>query len=268
MSFLKGIFGNNKTATFRHFAIGTFTLDVVTEEQFQKTWTKSESAVETGARVSDHRVINPNEIMIRGTVVNYEPSEYLADEFPVVAGLLDTIPLPIGITAVTDQVRAAVNKYGSSIKEVKRVVMATVMNDASATDDRITRIKKTLEQIADGDGLIEVLTSTGVYKSMQISGVSVTRSRSGDAEFQIILSEVLTYDVQIVGGIDAKIKATPTTQAQAQGQAAPPAKPTGEKKSERPATQSAKPQNKGKTTPQKSKKSALKTMIDSSRGFL
>lgn len=264
MSFLKGIFGNNKTATLRHFAIGTFTLDVVTEEQFQKTWTKSESAVETGARVSDHRVINPNEIMIRGTVVNYEPSEYLADEFPVVAGLLDTIPLPIGITAVTDQVRAAVNKYGSSIKEVKRVVMATVMNDASATDDRITRIKKTLEQIADGEGLIEVLTSTGVYKNVQIAGVSVTRSRSGDAEFQIILSEVLTYDVQIVGGIDAKIKAAPTTQAQAQGQE----KPTGEKKSERPAKQSAKPQNKGKTTPQKSKKSALKTMVDSSKGFL
>src|SRR5574344_2913812 len=178
MSFLKNIFGNNKTATFRHFAIGTFTLDVVTEEQFQKTWTKSESAVETGARVTDHRVINPNEIMIRGTVVNYEPSEFLADEFPVVAGLLDTIPLPIGITAGTDQVRAAVNKYGSSIKEVKRAVMATVMNDASGTDDRMTRIKKTLEQIADGEGLIEVLTSTGVYKNMQIAGVSVTRSRS------------------------------------------------------------------------------------------
>ena len=262
MSFLSNIFGNNKTATFRHFAIGSFTLDVVTEEQFQKTWTKSESAVETGARISDHRIINPNEIMIRGTVVNYEPSEFLADEFPVVAGLLDTIPLPIQISAVTDQIRSTVNKYGSSIKEVKRVVMATVMNDASATDDRITRIKKTLEQIADSEGLIEVLTSTGVYKNVQISAVSVTRNRLGDAEFQILISEVLTYDVQIVGGIDAKIKTPAAASASSTTTAT---KPTGAQKSDRPAKQSAKPQNKGKTTPQKSNKSAAQAMYDSAK---
>lgn len=265
MSFLSNIFGNNKTATFRHFAIGSFTLDVVTEEQFQKTWTKSESAVETGARISDHRIINPNEIMIRGTVVNYEPAEFFADQFPVVSSLLDTIPLPIQISAVTDQVRAAVNKYSNITKNPVMSFLPNLMNDSSATDDRITRIKNTLEDIANGDGLIEVLTSTGVYKNVQIGGVSVTRNTLGNAEFQIFISEILTYDVQIVGGIDAKIKA-PT--AQAQGQAAPTTKPTGEKKSERPATQAAKPQNKGKTTPQKSNKSVLKTMIDGSKGFL
>lgn len=265
MSFLSNIFGNNKTATFRHFAIGSFTLDVVTEEQFQKTWTKSESAVETGARISDHRIINPNEIMIRGTVVNYEPAEFLSTQFPVVSSLLDAIPLPIQISAVTDQVRAAVNKYSSTAKNTVMSFMPSLINDSSATDDRITRIKNTLERIADSEGLIEVLTSTGVYQNVQIGGVSVTRNTLGNAEFQIFISEILTYDVQIVGGIDVKIKA-PT--AQTQGQAAPVAKPTGEKKSDRPATQSAKPQNKGKTTPQKSKKSALKTMVDSAKGFL
>lgn len=265
MSFLSNIFGNNKTATFRHFAIGSFTLDVVTEEQFQKTWTKSESAVETGARITDHRIMNPNEIMIRGTVVNYEPAEFLSTQFPVVSSLLDTIPLPIQISAVTDQVRAAVNKYGSSVQEIKRTIIASTMNDSSATDDRITRIKNTLEDIANSEGLIEVLTSTGVYKNVQIGAVSVTRNTLGNAEFQIFISEILTYDVQIVGGIDAKIKAPTATQAQ--GQAAPAAKPTGEKKADRPAKQAAKPQNKGKTTPQKSKKSALKTMVDSAKGI-
>lgn len=256
MSFLSNIFGNNKTATFRHFAIGSFTLDVVTEEQFQKTWTKSESAVETGARISDHRIINPNEIMIRGTVVNYDPIDVFAEQFPVVSSLLDTIPLPIQVSAVTDQMRAAVNKYSGVPKNTVMSFMPSLINDSSETDDRITRIKNTLEQIANGEGLIEVLTSTGVYQNVQIGAVSVTRNRLGDAEFQILISEILTYDVQIVGGIDAKVKtttaATSTTTA---------TKPTGEKKSDRPAKQAAKPQNKGKTTPQKSNKSVLKTVF-------
>lgn len=260
MSFLGSLTGINSTATFRHFAIGTFTLDVVTEEQFQKTWTKSESAVETGARISDHRIINPHEIMIRGTVVNYEPAEIFADQFPAVAGLLDTIPLPISVSAVTDQVRAAVNKYSGINRSPVMSFMPNLINDSSATDDRITRIKNTLEQIASGEGLIEVLTSTGVYQNVQIGGVSVTRNRLGDAEFSIFISEILTYDVQIISGIDVKIK---PQQAKKEEK-----KPTGEKKSERPATQSTKLQNKGKTTPQKSKKSALKTMVDSSKGFL
>lgn len=253
MSFLSNIFGNNKTATFRHFAIGSFTLDVVTEEQFQKTWTKSESAVETGARISDHRIINPNEIMIRGTVVNYDPIDVFADQFPVVSSLLDTIPLPIQVSAVTDQIRAAVTKYSGINQSPVMSFMPSLINDSSETDDRITRIKNTLEQIANGEGLIEVLTSTGVYQNVQISAVSVTRNRLGDAEFQILISEILTYDVQIVGGIDAKVKTTTA--------ATSTTKPTGEKKSERPARQAAKPQNKGKTTPQKSNKSVLKTMF-------
>ena len=207
--------------------------------------------------------MNPNEIMIRGTGVNYEPAEFFADQFPVVSSLLDTIPLPIQVSAVTDQVRAAVNKYSNIAKNPVMSFMPNLMNDSFATDDRITRIKNTLEDIANSEGLIEVLTSTGVYKNVQIGAVSVTRNTLGNAEFQIFISEILTYDVQIVGGIDVKIKAPTTTQAQ--GQAAPAAKPTGEKKADRPATQAAKPQNKGKTTPQKSKKSALKTMVDSAK---
>lgn len=258
MSFLSNIFGNNKTATFRHFAIGSFTLDVVTEEQFQKTWTKSESAVETGVRISDHRIINPNEIMIRGTVVNYDPIDVFAEQFPVVSSLLDTIPLPIQVSAVTDQIRAAVNKYSGINRSPVMSFMPSLINDSSETDDRITRIKNTLEQIANGDGLIEVLTSTGVYQNVQISAVSVTRNRLGDAEFQILISEILTYDVQIVGGIDAKVK---TTTAATSTTTTTATKPTGAQKSDRPATQSAKPQNKGKTTPQKSNKSILKTVF-------
>lgn len=258
MSFLSNIFGNNKTATFRHFAIGSFTLDVVTEEQFQKTWTKSESAVETGARISDHRIINPNEIMIRGTVVNYDPIDVFAEQFPVVSSLLDTIPLPIQVSAATDQIRAAVTKYSGINRSPVMSFMPSLINDSSETDDRITRIKNTLEQIANGEGLIEVLTSTGVYQNVQIGAVSVTRNRLGDAEFQILISEILTYDVQIVGGIDAKVK---TTTAATSTTTATATKPTGEKKSERPAKQAARPQNKGKTTPQKSKKSVLKTVF-------
>lgn len=283
MSFLGDIFGGGGKATLRHFAIGSFTLDVITEENFQKTWTKSESAVESGARISDHRTSNPSEIMIRGTVVNYEIYDFVDEVFPELNPLLAKIDLPVQVSAVTDYTIATVNRYAGTVRKYANIANRTIntigkississlsdipslLNDTSSTDDRITRIKKTLEAIGDSETLIEVVTSTGVYKNVQIGGVSVTRPDHGNAEFTILLSEIPTYDVQVVGGIDAKIKTATNTSGKSTKE---PTKPTGKNKSERSATQSATPQNKGKTTPQKSNKSALKTIVDSAKGFI
>lgn len=282
MSFIGGILGSDKKATLRHFAIGTFTLDVVTEESFQKTWSKTESAVETGARISDHRIANPTEIMIRGVVVNYEIFDFVDEVFPEVNPLLANIGLPMQISSVTDGVIATVNRYAATAKRyvgyantaietVSKLRQAksfsdvpSLLNDKSDTDDRITKIKYTLEAIAHSEELIDVMTSTGVYKGVQIGAISVVRNKHGDAEFSILLSEIPTYDLQVVGGIDAKIK-KPETPKQAQSQTE--TKPTGDKKSDRPATQAAKPQNKGSTNPPKTQQSALKTIINSAKGL-
>lgn len=276
MSLIEGILGSNGKISLRHFAIGTFTLDVVIEENYQRTWTKSESSVESGARISDHRIANPIEIMIRGTVVNYENLNFVEDVFPQTTSLLNNLGLPIQVSGITNYTIATVNRYATNIKKysnmadnviskARKISQATsfseipsLLNDNSDTDDRITRIKNTLEQIADSETLIEVMTSMGLYKGVQISGVSVVRNNHGSAEFAIVLSEIPLYEVEVVGGIDAKIKPKTTDKKES--------KPTGKEMSERPAAQSAKAQNKGKTTPQKSSKSALKALIDSAKG--
>lgn len=276
MSLIEGILGSNGKIALRNFAIGTFTLDVVIEENFQRTWTKSESSVESGARISDHRVANPLEIMIRGRVVNYEALNFVQDVFPQTNTILNNLGLPIQVSGITDYTIATVNRYATNIKKysnmadniiskARKISQATsfseipsLLNDSSDTDDRITRIKNTLEQIADSETLIEVMTSMGLYKGVQIAGVSVVRNDHGSAEFSIVLTEIPTYDVEVVGGINAKIKAKTTDKKES--------KPTGKEKTERAESQSAKPQNKGKTTPQKSNKSALKALIDSAKG--
>lgn len=264
MSFIKDLLGSS-SVTLRHFAIDDFTLDVVTEESHQFGVTSTESAVESGARITDHRVINPREVMIRGVVVNYEPKSQVEEMFPQTTALLEKIPLPIQVSAVTDQIRSAIGKAASVVNRSKTIMNITgirpsFMNDLSQSDDRISKFKTTLEQIAMTEDTIEVMTSTGLYANMQISSVSVVRGNHGSAEFQIYLREILTYDVEIVGGIDAKVvEKTKESDKKAD-------KPMGEKKSERSEQQAAKPQNKGKTAPQKSKKSALKTIFDSA-GF-
>lgn len=285
MSFLGDLASIGSKATLRHFAIGEFTLDVVTEEAFQKTASKTQSAVESGARIVDHRIINPNEIMIRGTVVNYEIYDFMDDVFPQQNAILDSLDLPVSISAVTDYTRATVNRYAGTVKKGLEAVnkakdlygkigslsslkdLPSLLNDNSQTDDRITRIKNTLEQIQASELLIEVMTSTGVYKNIQIDSIAVVRSSHGSAEFQIALSEMPTYDIEIVGGIDAQIKA-PSATSKTQDKAKE-SKPQGKDKDkvEKAKVQSAKPQNKGKTVPQKSKKSALKTIIEGSKGL-
>ena len=260
MSFIKGLLGSS-TVTLRHFAIDDFTLDVVTEETHQFGVTSTESAVESGARITDHRVINPHEVMIRGVVVNYEPKSQIDEMFPQTTTLLEVIPLPIQVSAVTDQIRHAVGKAQSIVSKgysigkklsnlpllAKNFPNATgFFNDLSESDDRISKFKTTLEQIAMTEDTIEVMTSTGLYANMQISSVSVVRGNHGSAEFQIYLKEILTYDVEMVGGINARVvEKTKESDKKAE-------KPIGEKKSERPQQQAAKPQNKGKTAPQKS----------------
>lgn len=260
MSFINSFLGSS-AVTLRHFAIGDFTLDVVEEESHQFTISSSESAVESGARITDHRVINPRELVIRGTVVNYEPKNTLDELFPQTSALLETIPLPIQVSAVTDQVRNAVGRaqaitsqafaFGKKVSNLAAVASRfptaqNFFNDLSETDDRISKFKSTLEQIATTETTIEVMTSTGLYSNIQIGSVSVVRTSHNSAEFQIYLKEILTYDVEIVGGIDAKV----VEQKKPSDKKAD--KPSGEKKSDRPAKQAAKPQNKGKTQPQKS----------------
>ena len=132
------------------------------------------------------------------------------------------------------------------------------MNDNSATDDRITRIKNTLEALCFSEELLTVSTSGGQYTSVSLVAVSLTRI-GNSAEVSIAFREVPTFSVETVGGINAVIKPVSKTAENKN-------KPATENKAEKAKTQSASPQNKGKTQPQKSKKSALKSIVDSAKG--
>ena len=79
MSFLSSLVGIKQNVTISHFAIGSFTLDAIVEEAFEASVTLTESAVESGARVSEHKIRNPRAAVIRGTIVNYEVKDTIPD---------------------------------------------------------------------------------------------------------------------------------------------------------------------------------------------
>lgn len=270
MSFLKDLAGIQSKATISHFSVLGVTLDCVVEETVVATNTISDSAVESGARVADHKVRNAREGVIRGIVVNYEVADSFSQLAPGLSGALGKLSLPSKISGITNQAIATVNRYAGKAKKIintaKRAAgvinkvrgmnslkdIATLLNDDSATDDRITRVKNTLEQIAYLEDFVTITTSLGVYNKISLTGVTVTRQNNGSAEFQISFKEFLTYDVEMVQGIDAKIKAKVEEK-----------KPIAAKKAARPAAQAAKPLSKGATVPQKSNQSAARTIAKS-----
>lgn len=267
MSFLNDLVGFKSKVTLSHFAIGDFTLDAIVEEAFEASVTLTESAVESGARISDHKVINPRAAVIRGTIVNYDVKDFVSQVFPETDALLNSVGLPVSVSAITEYTRATVNRYAGIVKKyaqaastaygiynklgtIKSITdIPSLLNDNSDTDDRITRIKSTLEALCFSDELLTVSTSGGQYTNISLVSVSLTRV-GNSAEVAIAFREVPTFSVETVSGINAVIK------------------PATANKAEKAKTQSASPQNKGKTQPQKSKKSALKSLVDSAKGVL
>lgn len=250
MSFLATPNAIASKITLQHFSIGGFTLDAVVEEGFEVSATLSESAVESGARVSDHKVKNPRAGVIRGIIVNYEVSDGFSQLFPSVDAKLKELNLPIAISSSTDYIRATVNRFVAPVTKALNSGIPSFLNDSSSTDDRITKIKSTLEALCFSDDLLTVSTSGGEYTQVSLLAVSVVRVNDS-AEVSLSFREVLTYDVETVKGINAVIKPQKKATAEATN------KPQTENKADKAKQQSAKPQNKGKTQPQQSKKSAI-----------
>lgn len=270
MSFLNELTGFGSKVALSHFAIGSFTLDAIDEESFESSVTLTESAIESGARLSDHKIKNPRVVLIRGVIVNYETKDTISQIFPQSDALLNRFQLPVSVSAITEYTRATVNRYAGVIKKyaqtasrvydaynklgtVKSITdIPSLLNDDSETDDRITKIKNTLDSLCFSDELLTITTSTGQYT--KVSVLSYTLVRVGvTATVAITLREVPTFDVEMVGGINAVVK-SPTKKVEENN------KPATENKTDKAKTQSAKPQNKGKTQPQKTKESAIVSM--------
>lgn len=255
MSFLSALNGLRSKITVQHFSIGGFTLDAVVEEAFDVSATLTESAVESGARVSDHKIKNPRAGAIRGVIVNYEVSDGFSQLFPEVDAKLKELNLPVAISSATDYIRATVNRFVAPVTKVLNSGIPTFLNDLSSTDDRITKIKSTLEALCFSGDLLTVSTSSGEYTQISLLAVSVVRVNDS-AEVSLSFREVPTYDVEMVEGINAVIKPQ-----QQQTKAEATNKPQSANKADKAVLQSAKPQNKGKTQPQQSKKSVLKSIF-------
>lgn len=273
MSFLNDLVGFKSKVTLSHFSIGGFTLDAIVEESFEASVTLTESAVESGARLSDHKIKNSRTVVIRGTIVNYDIQDTFSEVFPQADELLNRFDLPVGITAVTAYTRATVNRYAGKVRKylgaadraysvysklgsIKSITdIPSLLNDNSQTDDRITRIKNTLEALCFNDEFLTISTSSGQYVQASLIAVSVVRV-GNSADVMIAFREVPTFEVEMVSGINAVIKA-PVKKAEDKN------KPSTENKAEKPKTQAAKPQNKGKTQPHKKSKSVLKSIGES-----
>ena len=97
MSFLNDLIGSKSKITLSHFAIGGFTLDAIVEEAFEASVTLTESAVESGARISDHKIRNPRAAVIRGTIVNYDIEDSFSQIFPQTDALFNNMQLLLSI---------------------------------------------------------------------------------------------------------------------------------------------------------------------------
>lgn len=277
MSFLNDLVGVKSNITLSHFAIGDFTLDAIVEEAFEASATMTESAVESGARLSEHKIRNPRVGVIRGTIVNYDTQDSFSQVFPQTDALFNNIQLPVSVSAVTEYARSTVNRYAGTVKKyaqaastaygiynklgtVKSITdIPSLLNDNSPTDDRITRIKNTLEALCFSEEFLTVSTSGGEYTQVSLVGVAIVRV-GNSADVSISFREIPTFSVETVSGINAVIKPVSKTAENKN-------KPATTNKAEKAKTQSAKPQNKGKTQPQKSKKSALKSIVDNAGGL-
>lgn len=277
MSFLNDLVGFKSKVTLSHFSIGSFTLDAIVEESFESSVVLTESAIESGAKLSDHKVANPRAVVIRGKIVNYDIQDTLSEIFPEADELLNKFDLPVGITAITDYTRATVNRYAGKVKKyalavdraysaygklssVKSITdIPSLLNDNSATDDRITRIKNTLDALCFNDEFLTIQTSSGQYTQASLLTATVVRV-GNSADVSISFREVPTFDVELVSGINAVIK-KPVKKVEETN------KPASVNKAEKPKAQSATPQNKGRTQPQKAKKSVLKSISDSVGGI-
>lgn len=249
--------------------IGKITFDSVTTEDHQSDLYITDNPIESGASISDHAVVKPKVVTINGIMVDHSPSSFGVD-IPGLDSLrggidfLNDLPFPCKVVTKTAQTIARAGRLvsqGAGILKTsaelanKAKKLAPFLPDSAfgewldtslGGDSRVQKCYSDLIACQRTGETIEVQTGIHLYKDMLIESIAVNQSQDGSATFTITAREIFIVHTQTVQNANS---------------------PSGDKKSGRAATQSAKKVQQGKTqTINKSprEKSSLKYLTSGS----
>lgn len=199
--------------------VGAFHFDVVTAEGHDSTLRITENPIESGALIADHAVLEPKEITITGVMVGYTPPDYASSIFGVDTSIINRLPLPMNVRAITNQAISMASRYISvaeSVAESSSRILAPFLpdylgfaDDSSAALDRVGKAYSELLNIQKSGEMIEVQTGIKLYENMMIRNIGVNQTTDGAAQFSLTIREIFIVESQIAEGI--KIKTAPKT---------------------------------------------------------
>lgn len=174
--------------------IETFALDVTSESTHASTLQVTTNPVESGGRVADHIVVDPDSVTISGVVVTYErPDAFLYPvpgiPFPisqdVVAGLFDgrlntvdpDVQWQLEDSRIAQFTGLAVNELSNAVAPWLPDAGALFGQDQSSDNLRLQQKYSRLRQIQRSGNICRVVTDAYVYESMLMVGVNATLTR-------------------------------------------------------------------------------------------
>lgn len=172
-----------------HVTIAGVWLDVSIEEGYDLQADITDSPVESGADITTHVRVRPEEVTIKGIISNHpieEPQSHLdgARVDPTameIEGEPALLELPIlGVVPGLQQVEAIAGAFGGSIAS-KRILPLSGLR-FTGQFDRVQMVKDALRAAIHAAQTVQVITGMHSYPAMLLSGLHIERSAdTGDA---------------------------------------------------------------------------------------
>ncbi len=204
-----------KKATISGRAIGSIIFDVVTEENHVSSLKVTQNPIEDGSVIADHAVLDPKQLTIIGTVVNYEPNKRVAAKpssksrrnqlLRAGVDFLDAVVPPVklpGKISTEDMQRNIADKLSAFSPIVAKNprpigdVLADIVK-IFRKQDKTPPLSRVAQAYADllacQKSGIPVTVQTGLcaYDNMVITSIAIPQKQDGSGIFTITLREVV-----------------------------------------------------------------------------
>ncbi|KUZ70668.1 hypothetical protein WI38_32920 [Burkholderia ubonensis] len=223
-------------------AIGTITLDVVTDESHTSDLEITENPVESGAEIADHAFLKPGEVVVSGTVVSYEPpssSSLLARVVNIrsASDFLDVLGTPTSFEAFTADTLARAKRELTSFVSTSANAVAGLIapralapwlpdfsswiaGDVSASENRIGQIHDALLALQKRGSPVEVQTMSRLYEDMLLKTVAMQQSSVHGAVLTVTCRRIFIVETKRASGLSAASGAKKSGRAGKQGASA------------------------------------------------
>lgn len=195
--------------------IETFALDVTSESTHVSSLQVTTNPVESGGRIADHIVVDPDSVTVSGLVVTYERPDAFRYPVPgvpfpisqdVVAGLfngrLNTITEDVAWQLEDDRISQfvglAANELNNAVAPWLPDAGALFGLDQSSDNLRLQQKYSRLRQIQRSGNICRVVTDAYVYDSMLMTGVNATLTRNSSLKLVLNFQQYIFVPPQQV----------------------------------------------------------------------